>query len=230
MNRIIAISAAALGLLLATSSISLAAEAADSWVPPASYVDPVTNLSFDIVVGDAKAPVTIYEYASLTCPHCRAWQELAADDVRKEWIDTGKAKLVYRHFPLDQSALAAALAVECLPTEKRYDAVKLFFKTQQQWAGKLPALVGILKESLGPGFTLKPGMDFEASLQACMAAKDFPQHAMQAMLDAGQNGINSTPTFIVNGEHVKGAVPAAELGAVIARKYAEATNARPGGK
>ena len=208
---------AAAALLLAVAAPSMAQEAAapNTWNPPASYSDATLGESFDIVVGDPKAPVTIYEYASLTCPHCKAYQDLAADEVQKQWIDTGKAKLVYRHFPLDQSALAAALTVQCMPTDKRYDTVKLFFNTVERWQTNADGLIDVLKEKYGADFTFEQGKDAKESLVSCMNRKDFAPKAMQAMLDAGQNGVNSTPYFIIDGEHVRGAQPAEKIGEII---------------
>ncbi|MDW9478960.1 thioredoxin domain-containing protein [Sinorhizobium meliloti] len=210
-------SLAAIAIVASLSSASAAQEVApaNAWVPPASYSDAATGENYDIVVGDPKAPVTIYEYASLTCPHCRAYQELAADEVQKKWIDTGKAKLVYRHFPLDQSALAAALTVQCLPADKRYAAVKLFFKHVDKWAQDPEGLITVLKDTYGKDFTFADGEDAKESLIACMNRKEFPQKALQAMLEAGQNGVNSTPYFIVDGEHVRGAQPAEKMGEII---------------
>ena len=69
----------------------------------------------DRVLGDPEAPVTILEYSSLTCPHCASFHTQTLPQVKEEWIDTGKAKLVYRHFPLDRLALYAAMTASCLP-------------------------------------------------------------------------------------------------------------------
>lgn len=207
---------AAILLLTATSPV-LAQDAAapNTWVPPVSYSDTELGENFDIVVGDANAPVTIYEYASLTCPHCKAYQDQAADEVQKTWIDTGKAKLVYRHFPLDQSALAAALVVQCMPIDKRYDTVKLFFSNVTRWQTNPDGLISLIKEKYGDNFELVAGKSITDGLNACLTRKDFAPKAMQAMLDAGQNGVNSTPYFIINGEHVRGAQPAEKMGEII---------------
>jgi protein-disulfide isomerase len=210
-----AIAAAFLFTVAASPSLAQESTAPNTWNPPATYIDAETGENYDIVVGDPKAPVTIYEYASLTCPHCKAYQEFAADDVKKQWIDTGKAKLVYRHFPLDQSALAASLTVQCLPSEKRYDAVKLFFKHVDKWAQDPEGLITVLKEAYGQDFTFAPGKDAKESLIACMNRNDFAQNSLKAMLDAGQNGVNSTPYFIIDGEHVRGAQPAEKMGEII---------------
>lgn len=217
--RFALVAAFAAALFLPAQSFAVDAAPATDWVPPATYATEKGMEDYDIVVGKADAPVTIYEYASLTCPHCKAFQETSADEVKKEWIDTGKAKLVYRHYPLDQSALLAALTVDCLPADKRYDAVKLFFKTVDEWAANKD-VVSVLSKAYGPDFTLKPGTSLKDSLVACIARKDFPAEAMKAMFDAGQHGVNSTPYFIIDGEHVRGDHTAAEIGDVIRRHLA----------
>lgn len=210
-----AFAATALLLSLAVSSHAQDAAAPNTWTPPASYTDAALGENFDIVVGDPNAPVTIYEYASLTCPHCKAYQDLAADEVQKQWIDTGKAKLVYRHFPLDQSALAAALVVQCMPTDKRYDTVKAFFSNVARWQSDPDGLITVIEEKYGKDFKLANGKDLKEGLQACLTREGFAPKAMQAMLDAGQNGVNSTPYFIINGEHVRGAQPTEKMGEII---------------
>lgn len=231
MKKILAVAFAALSL--ATFGATMA-RAADAWVPPTTYVDPDTRQNYDIVVGKADAPITIYEYASLTCPHCKAFQEQSADEIRQKWIDTGKAKLVYRHYPLDQSALAAALTVECMPEDKRYDAVKLFFSTVQQWAANQD-VVTVVQNAYGKDFNIKdengkdyatkdelghdfaPGVlpTYKQNLIACVSRKDFVQHAMQSMLDANKGGVDSTPYFVIDGEHVRGAQPSQAIDAII---------------
>src|SRR5216683_4062242 len=74
----------------------------------------------DRVLGQADAPVTIIEYASLTCPHCAAFDRDTLPKIRQNWIDTGKAKLVYRDFPLDGWALRAAMVARCAPPERYF--------------------------------------------------------------------------------------------------------------
>src|SRR5438067_2761676 len=81
----------------------------------------------DRILGKADAPVTIIEYASLTCPHCAAFEKEMLPKIKSEWIDTGKAKLVFRDFPLDGSALKAALVARCAPPERFYGFIGILF-------------------------------------------------------------------------------------------------------
>lgn len=237
--------AAVATILLAASNAT--AEETNTWQPPAVYKDAKTGEITDIVVGNPDAPVTIYEYASLTCPHCKSYQDLAADTVQKEWIDTDKAKLVFRHFPLDNAALAAALTVQCLPVEKRYDTVKLFFGSVDRWQGNTENLVTVLEEAYGKDLPFAvpteaeraeseaarkaaaeasgteykpaaPALTNVEKLVACLDRKGFAERTLQGMVEASTNGVNSTPYFIVGGEHIRGAQPAEKMGEVI-RKH-----------
>src|SRR5258708_38117678 len=88
----------------------------------------------DHVLGDPNAPITLIEYASLTCPHCAQFNVAGLPELKKKWIDTGKVKLVYRDFPLDQTALKAAQLAECSGKDKYFGVVDMTFETQPKWA------------------------------------------------------------------------------------------------
>jgi protein-disulfide isomerase len=207
MKKTFAAIVAAIGLMTFTATSAVSADSDTSWTPPAHY-------DADVVVGNADAPVTIYEYASLTCPHCRAFQAFSFDAIKKNYIDTGKAKLVYRHYPLDQSALAGALTVQCLPEDKRYQAVKALFSTVEEWAEKQEVVPVLLKE-FGTAFTLEQGKSLKDSLLACVGRPGFPEEVLKGMFEADQHGIRSTPYFVINGEHVKGAQSSEAMGKII---------------
>ncbi len=87
----------------------------------------------DRVLGKSDAPVTIIEYASLTCPHCAAFEQEKLPLIRKDWIDTGKVKLVYRDFPLDGAALLAATVARCAPADRYFGFVGSLFESQSRW-------------------------------------------------------------------------------------------------
>src|SRR6202043_2659455 len=87
----------------------------------------------DRILGNPEAPITIVEYASLTCPHCAHFANDILPEIKKEWIDTGKAKLVLRDFPLDEPALRAARIARCAPPERYYAFADTFFSAQEKW-------------------------------------------------------------------------------------------------
>ena len=88
----------------------------------------------DHVLGDPKAPITLLEYASFTCPHCAHFHTQILPELKKKWIDTGKVKLIYRDFPLDQIAAKAAQIAECAPADRYYPIIDLIFRNQATWA------------------------------------------------------------------------------------------------
>ncbi len=160
----------------------------------------------DIVIGSAKAQVTVTEYASMSCPHCAAFGENVFPMLRSKYIDTGKIRFVFREFPLDIHAAAASMLARCASkndSEVYFDALQLLFQQQQ-------ALMAQPKDTLkqiGRRF----GMDDKA-VEAC--------ETDQALLDklaADQRfayetlKVDSTPTFFVNGERLKGSMSFEEL-------------------
>ncbi len=153
----------------------------------------------DIVLGKADAPVTIFEYASLTCPHCARFDKNILPQVKKEWLDTGKAKLIYRDFPLDGTALKASQIARCAPADRFYGFVDVLFAQQDVW-GKpgqdpIPALQRIAK--LG-------GIS-EERVKECLADDKLQSMIVsQAFQAEKQYGVQSTPTFFINGKKVVG--------------------------
>jgi protein-disulfide isomerase len=155
----------------------------------------------DIILGDSNALVTIVEYSSLSCPHCAHFHEKVLPQLEKEFITTGKAKLVIRHFPLNEPALRAAEIVECAGKNglERSNFVKVFFNLQAQWAfGE--TFLNDLKQ-----IALVGGID-SAAFDSCAADKAIETRIL-AMRQDGEKvlGVNSTPSFFVNGVKLEGA-------------------------
>ncbi|NTF17397.1 thioredoxin domain-containing protein [Agrobacterium rubi] len=173
----------------------------------------------DIVVGAADAPVTIVEYGSLTCPHCAAFQNDKFPEMKKEWIDTGKVKLVFRHFPIDMTAMGAAVLVSCLPAQDRHKAVEGLYKDVNSWATKP------LKDSIPQSFSKSLGRDlsFEKDFNACIQSTEFQQDVLRPAFDANKQGVTGTPTFFVGGEKVIGYSTAdpRQIDNIIVRKLGE---------
>jgi len=155
----------------------------------------------DHVLGDANAPITVIEYASLTCSHCAHFHTQVLPEIKKKWIDTGKVKLVYRDFPLDRVALQAAQVARCVPTERYYAFLEVLFRQQEQWtAGRDPAvMIDRVKQ-----FAALAGLPRERA-NACV-----DDQAMQMkIVGAAQAGerdhkVSGTPTFIINGRRHTG--------------------------
>jgi protein-disulfide isomerase len=154
----------------------------------------------EMALGDPNAPVTIVEYASMTCGHCANFHKTTWPVLKSEYIDTGKVYFILREFPLDPLAAAGFMLARNAPGERYFDVVDLLFERQQEWAfsdNPVEALSTLSKQ-----FGYSPAT-FESTL------KD------QALLDninavrargAEEFKVDSTPTFFINGEAVKGAM------------------------
>ena len=166
----------------------------------------------DFVLGSPDAKVTIVEYASLTCPHCMRFHTETLPKLKAEFIDTGKAKLVYRDFPFDEAGLRAAMMERCAGKERFHGFVDVLFKSMDQWTREQDwkaALARIGK--LG-------GMSQEAFDQ-CLADKTLETAILTKRLEAAQKfGVDSTPTFFINGDRVSGAYPFDHYAQIIRKK------------
>ncbi|MEJ0009606.1 MAG: DsbA family protein [Alphaproteobacteria bacterium] len=172
-------------------------------VPPPKPLPPASDPVFaaragDIVLGKAAAPVTVVEYASLSCPHCAHFFKEVLPDVKKEFLDTGKAKLVFREFPLNAQALRGGQLVECADPSQREHFVEVLFEMQEQWAYTQDFLAQ-LKQIAGVG-----GID-AARFQSCMDDKKLEDKVLASRQEAVERlNVNSTPTFFVGGKELKG--------------------------
>ena len=148
----------------------------------------------DRILGDTNAPITIIEYASLTCPHCADFHTGTLPEVKKNWIDTGKARLVYRHMPLDGVALRGAAVAECLEGDRYFSFLDLLFQQQQTWA-----FGGAAKEGLQK-MALLAGMNNERFEECFNDEATLRRIVTQAQEGKTSFGISSTPSFVINGE------------------------------
>jgi protein-disulfide isomerase len=189
----------ALGLAIAIVAIPAGDIAAQTQRPAVLAAELLAVTPQDRVLGEPDAPVTIVEYSSLTCPYCANFDRDVLPALKERWIDTGKAKLVMRPFPLDEPALRAEMVARCAPPERYYPLIGMLFQTQRTWATSgdwRGALEGIARLA---GIGKK---DFDA----CLADREIEEEALQARLTAAtQLGVNSTPTFFVNGNRFEGA-------------------------
>ena len=152
-------------------------------------------------LGSPDAPVTIEEHSSLTCGHCGAFHRDTLPKIKKDYIETGKVRLVFRDFPFDQLGLYAAMIPHCVPPERYFGFLEVLFRSQATWiraADPVKALSQIAR--LG-------GMS-EADFQACIGREDlFNAIRDRAVSDGKRLGIDATPTFFINGEKVSGNMP-----------------------
>ncbi len=163
------------------------------------------------VLGDPDAPVTIIEYSSLTCPHCAAFHAETLPALKARYIDTGKAKIVYRDFPLDQNALNAAVIAHCAGPDRYFVFLEALFSSQQRWARSSDPRESLIQLA-GLG-----GLPREQA-EACLADDAMLDAVLQSRLDGqAEYQISSTPSFVVNGELISGNRSVDEFATVIER-------------
>jgi protein-disulfide isomerase len=163
----------------------------------------------DHVLGRADAPVTIVEYASLTCPHCRNYHANVFPRVKRELIDTGKVRYIIREFPIGHSSGNAALINYCAPEGKWYPLFEAFLARQPEWVSqevRLDAIFGVAKSS---------GMTRDA-FDKCLANQSIIDGLNEVKQRGRRLGVIGTPTFFANGKKAQGEVTFEEIKALIA--------------
>jgi protein-disulfide isomerase len=165
----------------------------------------------DQVLGNADAPVTIVEYASMTCPHCAAFHATTLPEIKTKYIDTGKAKLILREFPFDPRAEAAFMLSRC-SNDKYYAMADVLFKQQSNWARAEDAQAALLQISKLAGFS-------QESFTACLTNQKLLED-IRAVRTRGADEfkVDSTPTFFINGDKYAGALTVGEMSAIIDSK------------
>jgi protein-disulfide isomerase len=200
---------AAAGALAVSATPAFADKAASGSVPVIELMAP--NALPDVVEGDANAPVTIVEYASMTCSHCAAFHHEVYPTLKKNYIDTGKVKFILREFPLDPLATAAFMLAREMG-DKRDAVVDLLFSQQNNWAfvdKPLDGLANILKQA-GLG---------QDRFEAVLKDQDLYKKVTDVRARANDKfGVNSTPTFFINGEKYQGEITVADFDKIIAAK------------
>jgi protein-disulfide isomerase len=152
----------------------------------------------DKALGDANAPVKIVEYMSMTCPHCANFHNNTFDKIKEKYIDSGKVYFVIREFPFDPRAAAAFMLARCAPENQYYPFVSMLFKQQQTWATAQDARAALLQMSKLAGFS-------QESFEACLTNQKLLDDVNATMQRGATDfGVNSTPTFIINGKKYAG--------------------------
>ena len=218
-NRLIAAAIAAVviiavGVVLLVNSLTevdaeaLSAELKDKLVE----VGPLP----DMILGQEDAPVTIIEYASLTCPHCGLFHREVMQQVKEEYIDTGKVRWIFREFPFDQFATAGFMLARCAEPEKYFGFIDVLFAEQDDWMEDPNN--GLRKIARRGGFT-------NEEIDACIQdTETFEGIKWIQTRGREEFGVNSTPTFFINGLRVRGA-PAFEAFSPLIEEQLEASSA-----
>ncbi len=200
-------------MLRLTLSLALALSAgvalADDAAPPtAPVVAPTVNVPVDqlmsigplpdIVQGSPSAPVTVVEYASMTCTHCAAFHDGTWPEFKSKYIDTGRVKFILREFPLDPLATAAFMLGRCAGPEKRNLLIDQLFTQQKTWA--------FVDKPIEPLLALVKTVGFsQTDFETCLRNQDLYEQVSQSRERAAEAfNIDSTPTFFVNGRKLTG--------------------------
>ncbi len=166
----------------------------------------------DKTLGSEDAPVTIVEYASMTCGHCANFDEATFPELKSRYIDTGKVRFIFREYPLNNPAYAMSMLARCMPADKYFDGVEIMFEQLRSGAlsgSFLPALTKLSKQI---GFT-------QESFEQCLTNQKL-MDALKEERDRATTkfGVEATPTFFINGEKHSGALSIEEMGKIIDEK------------
>jgi protein-disulfide isomerase len=154
----------------------------------------------DMALGPANAAVTITEYASMTCPHCAAFNEQVFPKIKKEYIDTGKVRWVFREFPLDIKAAAGSMLSRCIAngdSQKYFAVTDMLFRQQNDWVVKntTETLTRIGKQAGLSQPQVEACLKDQSLLDKIAADQKYASEVLK---------VDSTPTFFINGEKIKG--------------------------
>jgi protein-disulfide isomerase len=165
----------------------------------------------DMMLGQANAAVTIIEYASMTCPHCAHFHEAVYPTLKKDYIDAGKVRFIFREFPLDIKAAAGSMLARCVGkdnADKYFAVIDILFKTQETWIPNdtVGALRRIGRQAGFSDQATDACLADQATLDAIKTTQEFAANKLK---------VNSTPTFFVNGTILKGGAEIDEFRKVI---------------
>ena len=177
-------------------------------------VPPKLHNQEDWTLGSAKAPVTLIEYSSLTCPHCAAFHQSSFEKLKKDYIDTGKIFFIFRPFPFDSVATAASMINHCVAktgagNSSYFSFLEVLFKTQSQWSlaeNPVAALAAYAEQA---------GINREA-LQNCLKDQSLLDSIRQTQQHASTVfSVNVTPTFILQDKKIEGNMPYEDIKEII---------------
>lgn len=195
-----------------------------------SAIDPITTSSVDVpsadgnvdmdevlkpgplkemYLGDPDAPVKIVEYLSMTCPHCAAFHQDTFKQIVTDYVDTGKVQFILREFPFDPRATAASMLARCAPEDSFFPMIDVLLQQQSNWARAQNAAQALFDISKSAGFT-------QETFEACLTNQKLVDDVNTVRKKAAEEfGVNSTPTFLINGKRYSGNMSAETMSALI---------------
>ncbi len=159
----------------------------------------------DRPLGAEDAPVTVVEYASMSCPHCAHFHNTTWKPFKEKYVDTGKVRFFFREFPLNTPAYAVAMIARCAPADKYYEVIDKFFEEQDQWLQPGDMYQALLDRAMPFGFT-------KETFDACLSNQALVDGLNEIRTKAGEQfGVSATPTFFINGVRESGALSLEEM-------------------
>ena len=154
----------------------------------------------DFFIGDENAPITIIEYASMSCSHCASFHTNTLPDLKKEYIDTGKVRMVFRDYPFNYPALLGSMMMRCIPEDVRYDYMNALYQLQNTWVDRDPK---VSKKELYK--IMQSGGMTKDEFDNCYSNLDNENLILEGVMAAQKDfNIKSTPSFVINGNIVEG--------------------------
>ncbi len=193
-------STSSLGLIFSTFG---AATFGQAFIPSIAIAAQVEGLYDDLplpdmVIGNDDAPVTIVEYASMTCPHCKMFHESVLKKLKEKYISAGQVKLIFREFPLDNLAAAAAMLARCATNDKFFPMLDLLFAQQEKWSRTDDPVSELLRISRLAGFS-------EETFNACLRNQKVLDGITAVRARGAEKfGVQATPTIYIGGEKFSG--------------------------
>ena len=183
-------------------SLSLTLQSATQAMEVISDNDDVMK---EMVLGNEKAQITVIEYASLGCPHCAQFHLGTYQNLKKDYIDTGKVKFIFRDFPLGTPALAASMISRCAGSAKYFGMIDIFFRSQKQWSQAENPMDALKKIARFGGMSA-------TDVDDCLQNQELLDYIQDTARDGGEkHKINSTPSFVIDGETHSGGLPYADF-------------------
>ena len=165
----------------------------------------------DFIIGNKDAPITIIEYASMSCSHCADFHLKTLPQLIEKYVDTGKIKIVFRDFPFNYPALLGSMVLRCVPKDVRYQYTQALYQLQSKWVNRENAETTqeLYKIMQSGGMT-------KEEFNTCIKNEDLENNILQSLIDAqSEFNIKSTPSFLINGLLVEGNKPLKDFREII---------------
>ena len=210
LSRRVLLGGAALAVLPFSAALPARAEAAPEAERDVNMAEVLkAGTLAEMTLGKEDAPISIVEYFSMTCSHCANFHNKTFEALKTKYIDTGKVRFIAREFPFDPRAAAAFMLARCAPKEQYFPFISMLFKQQAGWATAQDGRAALLQMSRLAGFS-------EETFNACLTNQKLLDD-VNAVRERGAKdfGINSTPTFIINGKVYTGDMSIDQMSAIL---------------